>query len=314
MRSTTTLWALIPTFVLPAAGCAAAVVTPANLAETLRKAKGGETIVLTAGDYGAVALPMRQFAPRLTIDASKARFSGLTLRRVQGVEIRGGKIAGPREQQFSVVIDYGRDIRIADMAISGSRIAVAISRSQQVEVVGNDFAGTRSDGVNIAGSQKILVERNTCVGFAPIQAVYDAAGKLVTDGDHPDCIQGWSIKGMPPTADVTIVGNTAKGFMQGIFFGNPGQGGYDRITIRNNVLDLSAHNGIVMAEARDSVVEDNTVRTIKGAKMNNYPFRPVTAWINVTGDDLVLCNNKADFPRLSMGLGRCKKAKGKRGK
>ncbi len=311
MRRSITPWALIPTLILPATGCAAAAVTPTNLARTLQNARGGETIVLTPGDYGTVTLPMRQFSPRLTIDASRARFSQIVMRRVEGVEIRGGNVVGPREQQFGIVVDYARDIRIAAMAIRGARIGVAISRSRQVDVVGNDFAGTRSDGVNVAGSQNILVERNRCVDFDPIEAVYSPDGKLITDGDHPDCVQGWSIKGMPPTADVTITDNIANGFMQGVWFGNPGQGGYDRIIVRNNQFALAAHNGIVLKEARDSIVQGNVVRTIKGARMHAYPFKPVTAWISLTGERNTVCDNKTDFPRFSMGMARCKVTPGR---
>lgn len=292
---------------LPLGGCAAQTITPANLAATLARARGGERIVLTPGDYGAVMFPARRFARPLLIDASRATFTGLTLRGVSGVTIRGARISSPRSQTFGIAIVDARDIRIESARISGARVAISIVLSQDIAAIGNDFAGTRSDGVNIAASQRVRVERNSCTGFDPVPAIYSPDGKLVQDGDHPDCIQGWSIVGRPPTADVTIVGNRGVGFMQGIFFGNPGQGGYDRLVVRDNRFRLSAFNGIVITGARDADIRDNVVETEPGAKMHNYPFKPVTSWIRLDGRNVQACGNVVGHSRNSDGTGRCRR-------
>jgi hypothetical protein len=284
-------------------------VPPALLAKVLAKAKGGDTIVLAAGDFGAVTIAPRTYTPAIRIDARQARFTGLVLRRVEGVEIVGGIVRSPEEQQFSVTVDFANNIRLGSMAIGGGRIGVAISRSQNIAVVDNDFAGTRSDGVNVAMSQHVRIERNACRDFKPIQAVYAADGKLIRDGDHPDCVQAWSAPGYPPTSDLTVVGNKATGFMQGIFVFNPAGGAenrpMERIVVKDNVLTLSAFNGIVLKNVHDSDVRGNVVNSVKGSVLQAYPYPPIKAWIRVTGTNNRVCGNVVGSDKRGEGTKRC---------
>jgi hypothetical protein len=104
--------------------------------------------------------------------------------------------------------------------------------------VGNRFDGCRSDGLDIAQSQRVLVLANQAVNFQPKRKTYSADGKLLKDADHSDGFQFWSVKGSPPTADLTFIGNYAEGEIQGISGFNPGSGGYDRITMRWNWVDV----------------------------------------------------------------------------
>ena len=154
------------------------------------------------------------------------------------------------------------------------------------------------------------MEGNVCRNFNPTRGRYDSKGKLLKDGNHPDCIQGWSIRGRPPLADISISGNNAYGLMQGIFFGNPGQGGIDKIVVRDNKLDLAMFNGIVVMDAHGARVSHNIVRPIPGSRLFNYPFKQVTSWIKITaGQGNVVCGNVVDVPRFSDDLGPCKLSK-----
>jgi nitrous oxidase accessory protein NosD len=279
---------------------------PDTLQQTLLSARGGTHIVLAPGQYGNLTFPRKTFAPALTIDAAQAQFTGILMRGVDGVTIDGGTLVGPREQTTGFAVDSSHHIAIRGMRISGSRIGIGVSRSQDVLLEHNIFDGTRSDGINVAGVQRVKILYNECRDFDPIKAQYDAAGKLLHDGDHPDCIQGWSIAGRPPTSDVTIIGNSGRGFMQGIWFGNGGQGGLDRMLVRDNKFELQAFNGIVLTEARDSEISGNTVSTIPGAKMDNYPFHPISTWIKAPGGQRVLvCGNTIQEPKYSDDKGRC---------
>ena len=278
---------------------------PNNLDRVLAAANGGETIVLAPGQYGDIEFPRKEFRQPVKLDASQALFTSLTIRGVDGLTIKGGAVVGERMRTFAVIVDTSRHISFLGMRLSGSRVGIGVSRSQDIAIENNQFDGLRSDGINIAGSQRVRVVGNVCRNFNPIPASYDAMGKLVRDGDHPDCIQGWSVVGKPPTADVTITGNRGDGFMQGVFFGNPGQGGYDRVVVRNNNFNLSIFNGIVIAEARDSEVSNNVVRTIPGSRMANKPFHPITAWIKVYGQRNRVCGNYVDQPRFSSDRGPC---------
>lgn len=285
-------------------------VTPASLVPVLASAKGGETITLAEGDYGTVAMPARTFSPSLKIDARRARFTGLTLRNVKGVEITGGVVRSPTDQNFAVIVDFAQRIRLSNMAIGGARIAVAISRSQDIDVIGNDFAGTRSDGVNVAMSQRVRIERNQCRDFRPIEAVYAADGKLVRDGDHPDCVQAWSAQGYPVTSDLIIVGNTASGFMQGFFIANPHNGPeqrpFERVTVKDNILTLSAFNGIVLKNVQQADVSGNTVNTVKGSVLGAFPHPPIKAWVRVTGAQNRVCGNAVQAEPKGEGTTRCR--------
>jgi hypothetical protein len=279
---------------------------PDTLQEKLLTAHGGTHIVLAPGQYGNVTFPRKTFAPALTIDAAQAQFTGILMRGVGGVTVAGGTLIGPREQTTGFAVDGSNHIAIRGMRISGPRIGIGVSRSQDILLEHNIFDGARSDGINVAGVQRVKILYNECRNFDPIRAQYDAAGKLVRDGDHPDCIQGWSIPGQPPTSDVTIIGNSGRGLMQGIWFGNGGQGGLDRMLVRDNRFELEAFNGIVLTEARDSEISGNTVRTIPGAKMANYPFKPIFTWIKAPrGERVLVCGNTIQEPKYSDDKGPC---------
>ena len=255
--------------------------TPATLDSILYTARGGEQIVLAPGQYGDVTLPARDYTSQVSVDASQAQFTSLTLRRVGRLAITGGSVNGARDATHAVLVDDSHDVAIRNMRVSGSRVGIGVSRSHDIALERNQLDGLRSDGINIASAQRVRITDNVCKNFSPIPASYDGAGKLIKDGDHPDCIQGWSRAALPPTSDVTITGNSGTGFMQGIFFARPHEGGFDRIVIRDNTFDLSIFNGIILSEARDSEVTGNVVRTIRGSVMPSVPHHPITAWIRV---------------------------------
>jgi len=96
-------------------------------------------------------------------------------------------------------------------------------------------------------------------------------------------------------ADIVIRGNVMEGEMQGIFLGNHvrkgvDDGGFDRITIENNEVTVSFPQGIGLFDARDSVVRNNTVRTIPGSTLPNG--KRVRANLRVTGTGNRVCGNK----------------------
>jgi nitrous oxidase accessory protein NosD len=213
------------------------------------------------------------------------------MRRSYGIDWVGGVVIGPRLTSFAVSIVDSRQISVTGVNISGPKVGVAITRSSDIDVVGNTFDGVRSDGVNIAMSRRVRITGNACLNFKPIRAIYSSDGRLLVDGDHSDCIQGWSRRGQRPTSDITISDNVAEGEMQGISFFDSGEGGYDRIVIRNNDLNLSYWNGIVIYEGRGSIVTGNRVRTIAGARARNWPFQSIRTWIYVTGTRNHVCGN-----------------------
>jgi nitrous oxidase accessory protein NosD len=220
--------------------------TPYTLSRILVRANGGDELILRPGNYGTIIIANRSFDKHLRVDASLAHFSAVTVRQVNGLDWIGGRLIGPRMQNLAFMVDLSKNINVANLIVSGPRIGLTISRSQHVQALNNVFDGVRSDGVNIAMSQYVNVIGNACLNFRPIRPVYASDGTLLVDGDHPDCIQAWSRSDFPPTAHVIIENNAAEGEMQGIWFGDPGRGGYDDVKIRSNNLTLRYWHGIAV--------------------------------------------------------------------
>ncbi len=289
----------------------AASVMPANLLQALGRAQGGQTIKLAAEDYGVVVFPRRTFEPPLVIDASAARFSGLVLANVSGVRITGGTVTGPGGRSYGVSIRNARAIEIAQMRITGAHRGVVVDRAQDVALVGNMLEGLISDGINIAYSYGVRVERNECRDFNPTPAVYDALGKRLRDGDHADCIQAWSRPQFPPTSDLTIINNTADGNMQGIFLGNHSRNGVGRRRLRSGCRErqqdprIDAQWHLPHGSAQCEVV-GNVVSTVPGARLPNRPERAVQAKLMVEGSQIRMCGNRVEGLPKNPGQEPCR--------
>ncbi len=280
--------------------------SPDTLQNALLNAAGGEHIVLAPGQYGNVTWAQHTYKPAVTIDAAAAQFTFVAIRAMDGLILSGGTVIGPRASEMSVTVKASRNITLRDMHISGARIGITLAASQDIVVEHNSFDGTRSDGVDIASSQRVQILYNDCRNFTPVRGVYDSHGKSLHEGDHPDCIQGWAVTGQPPPADITIIGNTAHGLMQGIFFGDGVRGGADRLIIQGNTLEVAMYHGILVDNARDSVITGNTVRAVPGAKMLIFPFHPVTPWIRaINSQRTLICGNSMETPRVSQDIGPC---------
>jgi hypothetical protein len=288
----------------------------------LAAAKPGDTIRLGPGTYEGLSLVGRQFSPAITIEAAGARVVAMKLKAVDGVTIRGGTfqlgppIKHPRSGEpfygAAIRMDKVSNIRVLDgrflgpsavedgerlefgdgfgvRTIGGSKIevlngrfagfktGVAMTRIEGFRIAGNTFSGMRGDGASVSLSHHGVFENNSC------------DSTRVRDGEHPDCIQMWSRPTAPPVSDIMIRRNRIEGSTQGIGFHNHvrngvDDGGFDRIVIEDNVIDVSRANAIRLSNARDSVVRNNKVTTQPGAR-----FR---ASINVVGGSSVkVCGN-----------------------
>jgi hypothetical protein len=286
---------------------AALTATPATHTATMSKARCGDVVTLANGSYPTVVAP-RLTCPddnRLTIDASAATIKTATIRAVEGLDWSGGTFNPPLSTPVAMTIDMSRRVRFSGALITGARVGVTIARSSYVVVRGNRFDGVRSDGVNVTIAHHVDIIGNQCLRFQPILATYDAAGKLLVDGDHPDCVQGWTTQGTPPLSDVLVAGNTAEGFMQGAWFGKTSTHGYDRITIRNNDFRIGAFQGASVIEGRGTVIRDNRILPTPGARLQGGNRGLVWPWVYTTGD-AVACGNVVAAQASRYGTGACK--------
>lgn len=293
---------IVAALLLVVPGCAQAAPTDTPAAQALLRqfqaAKGGETIKLQAGDYGYLVLPQKRFSRPVTLDAREARFAGLVANDLAGLVVRGGTIQGSGERK-TVALDIRRsaNVRIEGMQISAAHRGIMVDRSEDIELVGNSLTGLISDGINIALSRRVRVEGNRCRDFNPAPAIFDPNGVRLKDGDHPDCIQAWSRPEVPPVSDIVVIDNDIEGQMQGIFFGNHvrggvDDGGFDRITIKNNRVVVAHPNGIRLIDGRDSLVTGNQVATVPGAVLPGG--KPVKAMLNVSGERTIACGNRVE--------------------
>lgn len=249
-------WALLAPLALAACGNAAKI----------DSARPGTTVKLS-GNQGILTLKGKSWAPAITVDASNATFSGIVLSGVTGVHFKGGTVIGTGGKGYGIHVQRSRDVAIDGMTLTGAYRGVVIDRSQDIAVRNSIFTGLISDGVDIAGSQRVLIDRNSCSKFNPKMPTIAADGRT-NPYDHADCIQGWSRPDSPPTSDVTVTNNRADGMMQGVFFrssGARGGGGFDRIVIRDNDLRTGFGNGLYVEGARGAVVRGNRISSVPGA-------------------------------------------------
>ncbi len=276
--------------------------TPATLLAVLTAAKPGDVVVLAPGAYVAILLRNRQFDPPLVIDARAATITGMQISKVGGLTLRGGSYRptastmnpktgnkaegialrvsrserikvldgtfvgpgmttadGPFGEGYGVFLVGGSAIEVSNSKFSGFKSGLLFRHVDGFQVTRNEFSAMRSDGLQVAESRNGVIEANRC------------RATRIRDGEHPDCIQMWSNPATPPTADIVIRGNRAEGHTQGIGLFNHtrkgvNDGGFDRITIEDNELNVGYPNAIAIYDGRESVVRNNRVTSYPGAK------------------------------------------------
>ncbi|MBL8554509.1 MAG: right-handed parallel beta-helix repeat-containing protein [Phenylobacterium sp.] len=274
--------------------------TPATFAKVVSEAKGGDVIVMGPGTYADFRIAGRAFAPELTLDARAATIVAMQVTKSEGITIRGGafRLGQPRQRKdtgqevFGAAIRFddakdikvtgatfvgpghaegaygegnglhvvvGQDISVEKNQFTGFRSGVVITRVKGFRVADNTSSLMRSDGFQVSKSWDGVIENNSC------------KSTRVRSDEHPDCIQLWSRPEFPPTSDVVIRGNRMQGPTQGIGMFNHvrkgvDDGGFDRITIENNEVNVSRPNGISLVDARKSTVRNNRITTIDGAR------------------------------------------------
>ncbi|MFM6854349.1 MAG: NosD domain-containing protein [Sphingopyxis sp.] len=255
--------------------------------DLIANARPGQNITLPAGTTGGLTISNRNFSPAITIDAAFAALTSIIIRNSSGITIEHGTVTGPGGRSYGIHIDRSRNIRIANMVVTGAHRGIVMGKSQDIAIVSNNLTGLLAEGINIAQSQRVLIERNQCSNFSPAGATYSADGaRILADGDHADCIQAWSRPDFAPTSDVRVIGNRITGRMQGIFFGNHerggvNDGGYDRIVIANNAVTVTMPHGIALYEARDGQVTNNRIATVPGSTSPRPPYNRITAMLRI---------------------------------
>ena len=276
---------------------------PTTLSAVLKAAKPGDVITLDQNRlYGDVALPIADHDPPVTIEAWNTKLRSLAFRGTAGWKWLGGTVdSPPLDPPYdrytvwrNVIIQNAKRIELASTVLTGGETGVLVTGgSEDIMMRGNLATGLRSDGFNIATAKRVSLIGNVCRDFRPILAIYDAAGKQVKDGTHPDCIMLWSEAGKEPTSDILISGNVAKGAMQGIshFWHQAlGRDKVYRVRAWDNDVEVSYFWGIALANTPGSDIRFNRVATIPGAVDLARPTLKITTYFT-SDPDAVRCGN-----------------------
>ena len=230
----------------------------ATLAALLTIDAPGSIIALT-GTCDPIAITGRKFSPPVTIDATAATLSSVSLNGVSGLTWRGGTFSGAGKLSTAWSAGGSDHIAIENATMTGYlRNSIILGGSSDFRIVGNVMSHAGADGIDIAMSRRGLIYRNTC------------SDPDTTAGAHPDCVQLWSRPSNPPVSDIAIVGNTATGAMQGFsgfnhIRGGIDDGGFDRITVIDNTAGVAMPDGIYFTDCRSCLFVQNHFITPKGA-------------------------------------------------
>ncbi len=272
------------------------VTSGAQLISVMKKAKGGETILLAPGNYGDVSLanlnPTSQVTIRSADPNNDAVFASLKLTRVANVlfdDIDVHHVLNPGERDFvsAITVNGSTDITFVGINASGSlngnpfddgnglfvqgssRIAVLDStfqefnnaavfgKSSEVIFAGNSIRDAR-EGVNIAQIDGGLFERNFITGIRPDES----------KRDHSDAFQVQAGGSNGVSNDLVFNANVIMGDNnQGIFIGNEkmAQGvRHTNIVVTNNYIEGNLRNAIGLGGIDNVVVQNNTIRDADG--------------------------------------------------
>ena len=263
-----------------------------QLDAALSTAKGGETLVLTKGNYN-LTLSNKTFTTPVTIvsaDANyPAHFSCIKLTSVTGMTFksldigRGLSSTESPEAAAMAKVTGGGNITFDSNHIHGSMdgnalndgiglmiksvngVTVSNNEFEQLgrgaqlfgltnlKVTNNNLHDIRSDGLDLSAVKGVLIDGNL---FANFQR---------NSTDHPDAIQFQTINTTSPSSNIVIRNNvvqTGSGSgMQGIFMTDQmGTLPYQNVTINNNmVIGSNMPNGIMVSSANNLAVTNNTV-------------------------------------------------------
>jgi len=273
---------------LPLSGAAAVVATPATIDSVVNTVRPGETITLAPGSYPPFKVRDRHWSPAITVEANGAELRQVRFDNVSGVNWHGGTFDGGDTVLHGFAIIIGDHVNVDGGTFRHhALVGLLLGQVTDARLTNNVFTDSGSDGIDIAMSQRVIIDHNRCTDFKP------------NPGAHADCIQLWSKPNFPPVADIVVSNNVAIGDMQG-FTGFDGP--YDHITIENNVAKVAAWHGVALFDCTHCIVRHNRVESLPNPK---YPT--MRAWIKtLRGTDVIECDNRAkDYPD-DAGRKKCK--------
>ncbi len=256
----------------------------------------GATVRLAPGPQPFVEIRGQTFDPPVTIVADGADVAGVRIWDSKGIIWRGGTIRAPGGRDAPAPNNRGVDIiRSHGVDFSGVTFTDAkggflASDSDGIIVRNSHFLRIRSDGIDLAGTSRVLIEGNNFEDFRPVRSTGVRGQPNFVDGDHPDAVQIWATRVQPAVSDIVVRNNLIRGDLQGINTFGPSGNGHRRIAVENNRIMISYPPGVSVWNCTNCRVRFNTVETIPGSR-----FRANSSFNGSTGQ---FCANRiTDVPR-----------------
>ncbi|MFD1610308.1 right-handed parallel beta-helix repeat-containing protein [Sphingomonas tabacisoli] len=293
----------------------------------LASAKGGDSIILAAGNYGSAYLQNKNFSSNVTIKSAsstnKAHFDYVLVNnssnmRFEGLDVGHALAPGEADYNYMMRVQSSTGIKMVGMSIHGSLdnnpandgCGLYVTGSSNVQLMGtqfrdlyrgsyfekdtnvtvsaNNYQMIRMDGINVGKIDGIVIDKNVFSNFHPIA------------GDHADAIQFWQVNQTDGSSNITITNNTvmqgAGTGTQGIFISDPNAVGYKNVLIQNNLLyGNDQYHGI-------SVAGGHGVQIIGNSVLSNSTDGKVY-WIQLTaGDNFTVKDNISDKIMVMPGV------------
>lgn len=179
------------------------------LASAFRNLKGGETIILSDGDYGDLRLSRLSFDQPVTIKGGA--FSSVTLIGVKGIRLDEPTIAfapssTSTSQSQAVRIASSQDISITNATIVGGLSVNGVPKdATELDKTGNVLGLPVGQGINISFSSGVTVSGSDISWFHKGIVMNASASVTIADNKIHD-LRTTPISGSV-TSDLTITGN-----------------------------------------------------------------------------------------------------------
>jgi hypothetical protein len=296
-----------------------------QLQSALTSARGGDTIVLAAGNYGQGYITNRDYGSTVTIKSAtlhKAHFDYLQVNgssnlRFEGLDV-GHTLTGTENQNTHYARVTNSDyIKMVGIAFHGSLdnnpandgIGLNVTGSNHFQLMGssfrelyrgaflqqdsdvtvasNSFQMIRTDGLDFGAVNGAVVDKNTFTNFHPAA------------GDHADAIQFWLTSQPYGSSNITLTNNVimqgSGTGLQGIFMSDPMSYGYKNVLIQNNlVYGNDQYHGIYLNGVHGAQVIGNTMLSASNDSKR--------MWIELyNGSNFTLKDNLADSIEVKAG-------------
>lgn len=269
------------------------VSTQSQLKSALNSARGGDDIVLKAGNYGSLTLSGKSYSSEVTItseSASKpATFTKVYLEKVGNLSFDDVKFdySGASGSSLPFNVKNSSNLTFDGVTFDGQvtsgygvGTALKIANSSGVTVQNSDFADFYK-GIETWGTTNLKVVNNDIdnISYDGIVLGQSTKGALIQGNEvhmharssvqHSDVLQLYNQGSGAPSSNITIRGNlftSDNGQTHGIYAGNGDAKStgklseyYSNITIENNTIKTGHLLGLALGETSGASIRNNVV-------------------------------------------------------